>query len=363
MFILLSSAATPRYKQDILRCLAAPLGAKVQFRYAKKYVADNVLQEIQGRLDNTIPLGDGVVCFVNTESPGISPLYPVRKVLIESVAIHGSTLSLTLRMRGFAYADPTLFTGTVGPASGNLSPRKNEQGNLGGKYFFSIPDPGQGQAGHGVSVEETIAQWERIVEQLQGTPTFATEAFFWTVLGMGDPAQKVSRDETFRTWNENLKPDVYRSLLIYHYRPQSGDVPDAKLAVKVGGPLESGSPEVIEIDSRYDLKRWFFRTESRDQVTHYGWIRIRANDTWDLDLPALMPGSWFSLVGKALLAGTFIAGPAVATAIGRHSDQFEFTLGGQPHWGLCAEISFSLFAGWVAAFLVLFYSGVPRVRS
>lgn len=34
MFILLSSSARPRYREDILRCLAAPEGTCVQFRYS-----------------------------------------------------------------------------------------------------------------------------------------------------------------------------------------------------------------------------------------------------------------------------------------------------------------------------------------
>jgi hypothetical protein len=260
-------------------------------------------------------------------------------------------------MRGFALANPTTFTEVVGPASNNVSPRKNDRGNLSGKFFFSIPDPQQGSSLQGLSVEETVAQWERIVEQLHGTPAFGEEPFFWAVLGVGDPSHILPREETFRAWEQNLKPKVYRSLLIYHYRPQTGDDPNAKLAVKVGWPLESASPEVIEIDSRYDLKRWFFRTDSTDQLTHYGWIRIRAANTWDLDLPAVLPGFWFSLIGKALLAGTFIAAPAITTAIGRQSDRIEFTLGGQLHMGLVTEIVVSLFAGWVAAFLVLLFSG------
>src|SRR5260370_772204 len=165
MYILLSSAATPRYKQDILRCLAAPLGAKVQFRYAKKYVAENILEQIQKGPNKTKALGEGIVCFVNTEPPGVSPLLPVRKVEIKAVVVHGSTISLTLRMQDFALADPTEFTNAVGAVADNVSPRKNDQGNPVGKYLFSIPDPQQKQAVQGLSIGQTVALWERIVEQ------------------------------------------------------------------------------------------------------------------------------------------------------------------------------------------------------
>jgi len=362
MYIVLSSAATPRYRQDILRCLAAPLGATVQFRYAKKYVANDVLQEIEGRPDNAAPLGEGIVCFIDGQPAGVSPLFPVRKILIEAVVNHGSTISLTLRMQGFAFAEAPAFTKAVDAASKNASPRKNEEGKLSGKFFFAVPSSQRGPAIEGLSVDETIAQWERIVEYLQGTATFADEPFFWTVLGLGMPSQKSPRDERFRIWEEKLQPNVYRCLLIYHYRPQSGgELPDAGLTVKVGGPVESASPEEIGLDSRYDLKRWFFRTDARDQSTHYGWIRIRSNKTWDLDLPAILPGSPFGLIAKVFGAGIFIAAPAIISLIDRHADEIVWTLGGQPHMGLWVKCLLSLISGWVAAWLVL--CGVPRVRS
>ena len=39
MLLCLSSAAMPRYKQDILRALAMPAGARLQFRYNLRWVA------------------------------------------------------------------------------------------------------------------------------------------------------------------------------------------------------------------------------------------------------------------------------------------------------------------------------------
>jgi hypothetical protein len=126
------------------------------------------------------------------------------------------------------------------------------------------------------------------------------------------------------------------------------------------GLLEGRSPAVIEIDSSYDLKRWLFRAHSRDWTTHYGWFRIRSNDEWNLDLPVVLPGSWTSWVGRALLVGTFIAGPSIATAVNQHRGEIGFQLGGIPDWGLIITTSLSLILGWAAAFLRLL--NLPRVR-
>lgn len=362
MFLLLSSAASPRYKQDILRCLAAPMNARIQFRYARELVAPAVLDQISRHANQPGPLGDGLVCFLNTQPDGLLPLYPVRKVRIETVTVHGSTLSLALRMQDFAHhQNPADFTEHVSSATSGLSPHKDNQGVVQGPYFFSVPDNAQQPPLGGLSLGHSIALWETVARQLQGTDTFQGEAFFWTVLGVSDPVHAVTGEEGFHAWDDDLQPSVSRALLIYHYRPQGEDMPGAELLVQVGGPLEGRSPEKIEIDSSYDLKRWLFRTDAKDWRTHYGWIRIRSNDQWNLDLPANLPGSWFSLAGKAILAGTFIAGPSIASTVLQHSGEITFRLGGEPHWGLITTVVLSLVLGWSAAFLFLL--NLPRVRA
>jgi len=39
MFVCLSSGSSARYREDILRALAMPVGSRLQFRYDQKWVA------------------------------------------------------------------------------------------------------------------------------------------------------------------------------------------------------------------------------------------------------------------------------------------------------------------------------------
>src|SRR5436309_1051804 len=119
MFVLLSSQASPRYKEDILRCLAAPVNGIVQFRYRKDIVTDEVIAEINQRGRQRGPLGDAIVCFVDTAPQGVSPILPVRLVTVVSVTVHGTTVSLILRMKGLAEAETGPFTEQISQLSGN----------------------------------------------------------------------------------------------------------------------------------------------------------------------------------------------------------------------------------------------------
>ena len=45
LILLLSSGQRPRYRDDIIRALALPTGARLQFRYNKMYVAQAFVDE------------------------------------------------------------------------------------------------------------------------------------------------------------------------------------------------------------------------------------------------------------------------------------------------------------------------------
>jgi hypothetical protein len=157
MYVLLSSQASPRYKEDILRCLAAPLNGIVQFRYRKNIVTDALIAEINQRGPQSGPLGEAIVCFVDTNPQGASPILPVRLVTIVFATAHGTTVSLTLRMKGLADAETGPFTQQISQLSGNVNPvRQND--TLTGHFFFKLTDdPAQ------ITFQKTLSQWERVV--------------------------------------------------------------------------------------------------------------------------------------------------------------------------------------------------------
>jgi hypothetical protein len=45
MLMLLSSCKRKRYRDDILRCLAAPKGTRVQFRYTQDIIEESIWEK------------------------------------------------------------------------------------------------------------------------------------------------------------------------------------------------------------------------------------------------------------------------------------------------------------------------------
>jgi hypothetical protein len=63
MFVLLSSGAQKRYRDDILRCMAAPVGSIIQFRYNREIVGKSILQK-----PDAVHGKQGIVCNLDLES-------------------------------------------------------------------------------------------------------------------------------------------------------------------------------------------------------------------------------------------------------------------------------------------------------
>jgi hypothetical protein len=80
--MLTSSDARPRYALDILSVLAAPEGTKLQFRYEKQYVAD----DLQKLIANGKAIGqEAIVAFVGKVATPDAYFLPVRLVHIMEV--------------------------------------------------------------------------------------------------------------------------------------------------------------------------------------------------------------------------------------------------------------------------------------
>jgi hypothetical protein len=86
LLFLLSSDASPRYKQDILRCLAAPIGTSVQFRYDKIYIPGDLFKKLSDEAAQ-FPMG-GIVCSVASTGHGVLPIVPIRTVKVQKPRIH-----------------------------------------------------------------------------------------------------------------------------------------------------------------------------------------------------------------------------------------------------------------------------------
>jgi hypothetical protein len=174
MLILLSSDYSPRYKQDILRCLAAPIGATVQFRYDRVHISDSVLTQFRSA---RYPMAASV-CSVASKGVGLLKLIPVRAVDILLTREHGSTVSVALKMKDVLLAEPDAFTKALDGLSKGQSPRKESEGSSPvGKYFFEID-----ALPHDVQQGSSLKIWEQTVALLREQQGYEDEPFFWTIL-------------------------------------------------------------------------------------------------------------------------------------------------------------------------------------
>lgn len=335
MFILLSSASSAQYREDILRCLAAPVGSHLQFRYDKKWVAEGILEQIKkGTLG---PSASGIVCWVDMEGNGPLTMIPVRAVKILQVNLHGRSLSMLLEMSDFHYAEPIPFTSEVFSLSGNASPQC-KAGKPEGKYFFEISTlPPSLRTG------TTVGDWEELVSLLRQQKPFQDEAFFWVAVGIETEGNQLNTEVLSRWSTEPISKPF--DLLVYHYQPRQAPAVESKLAVITSSDLVTIDPPELEVDSRYDLKRWRFEPVLDKYRTREGWIRIRTNNKWDLDLKIRVKSSWGRGVFKSTVAGVLIAIPSILSIATQRDVTTEMRL-------ILSGIS--VVAGFLAAAAVVF---------
>ena len=335
MYVLLSSAATKRYRDDILRCMAAPVGAQIQFRYGERLVGESIKSDIKG-IRNSL----GVVCNVNIDvkldAKGTHPLTPVRGVIIERVWTTGSTISISIIMGEFAHAqDINRFTTQASLHSGGQTPANADPDAEGGEglWFFQIPTQPDT-----LSLNGEISTFERITMQLCDLSHLKKEPFFWTVLGL--------RQGLANSIEERIDFNKVYTLLIYVFCPRGTNQPDGigQLLVQSGLILTSlRSPEIV-VDAPYDVKRWPFKV-NRPSVAFRdsSWLRIgqevlRADSLkklerrermtleeidrelrrslsgsmdWEIDLPLQFRFSWLRVAWINLVLGALLAAPFI----------------------------------------------------
>jgi len=79
------------------------------------------------------------------------------------------------------------------------------------------------------------------------------------------------------------------------------------MEVNLGSLLQSVAPPDTRIDSRYDLKSWWFSTSDNTQRPQPTWLRIRTADSWDMDLTITVGASYW----RPVVSGALVAVPAI----------------------------------------------------
>lgn len=338
MLILLSSTSAARYREDVLRCLSAPLGSALQFRYRRSLLSDELLL----RLENEKLSGPGLVCFLDSDAVDALPVVPVRFVEVTDVRAHGTTISVALEMREFAYAETSTFTEELGKAAKGMNPHRVGQ-DVVGKYFFDSSD-----ALTSVKASASVDGWEQTVSTVRARDPFKSEPFFWTVLGVEQEGQTLATERLSKWPMTPIRGSF--SILIYHYQESGAPSPNSTLSLLGGKAIENIGHSELRIDSRYDLKRWRFEPRTAGYFATETWLRFGVANTWDLDLSLEIGGSLWLNLAKSAIVGTLIAIPSIVALAPQKDLDFGMKL---------ILLSLCLLAGFGAALAVVF--GIEKI--
>jgi hypothetical protein len=385
MYILLSSGAQKRYRDNVAACLAAPIGGTIQFRYNLGIVEPGVRTSVNAETGRLAAEGkQALVCYIDigTKSEsGEHPIVPVRMVRLSQISTVGSIVVVDLAIEGVGFAEnPRDFQGEIHRYhQAPLDSAVNAESARSGCWFFEMKDELKF-----VRSSTKLADWEQVGEQLATTEGFANVGFFWTVLGIHKGSAKDGPSEpSFSEWPSSLKMDTTYTLSIYLARPGNRDPSSVRsktawmgqLLVRTEPSHNSLSRDEIVIDSPYDLKRWSFQIKRPSLTFHDpGWLRIgeevldesslnqqdggaRSTDQkrrelqtslkgiadWELDLPLSFDRPWkkVSIVGGLL--GVLLAVPSLV-AIAVPADQTLKQKVGAIVIALAAAIGGSVFA-------------------
>jgi len=329
MIILLSSAVRRQYKEDILRSLAAPVGAKLRFRYRQDLIEPDLL----GALDGATAL----ICFIEEKTVGQKGVFvvPVREARIAAVHSHGSTRSIDLDLRGFVCAeDEAEFQEALFRGRESAVPRFGDaaRSDGSGQFVFQLDDiPVL------IRTDVSVSQWEGVVARLASRSAFSGEEYFWGVLGITEKANRPQDTDSFSAAEKRkLLPGHYYRLLTYHYHPDAdrSQTTTPPMAVTHGTGIEVQGPSEIAVESGYDLKEIAFKAVNDMPVTRHTWIRIGPKDRWSVGLELRIRGArpWISF----LVIAVSLAAPSTLLVF---SDSMYVRVGGSLIAAICAAMA------------------------
>ena len=265
MLLLISSSARLRYHDDIVRVLAHPEGTDFRFRYEFKYVADDVVNDIRaGRCSGETAL----VCYLADRYGSAAAVVPCRFATLTSANFIGTSIILTLRAANFVKnIDDQLLRKLMTTEEVVLLPNQGSDAELPlGKFVFRIATSFSDNL---ASSNESMSAFEATTKSLRyvgfggRTPTpFYSVRDIAEVVDTGDHAKLLSPAEG----RFLCKSGQRYSVEVYSYAPESDEkqTDSCFLEVKSEAPeIRFSSDRKAELDSRYDLNRVVFSTESK----------------------------------------------------------------------------------------------------
>lgn len=313
MYICLSSGTRPRYRQDILRAIAMPKGAQLQFRYDRRWIASDVLASLSSTKGQP-----ALIAYVDQADPTKVPeVVPCRYASIKDVVEHGSTVSILFSLEEFAFAqDSIAFNRGLQTQSANTLPSWQSDNSLKGAYWLKLSsDPQQ------VIQSKKLDDWESIVTQLAERSDFKEENNFYVIEGMY-PAGKEKKDD-FQPHGYELIPEKEYEIRTYHFHPKTNPKGSKIRFDSANDSVKFISSRVLHLDSRYDLKRVRLRAAKtqKEEASLISLTRVQTSpngdesEEWDFDLPLHIKGSYWPTLAIGVFVGILLAAPQVTAAL------------------------------------------------
>jgi hypothetical protein len=313
MFILLSSGASPRYRQDILRAIAIPKGGRLQFRYDSKWIEAKVRDLLSKNGARGTP---ALIVYIDQhDKTKVTELIPCRFATVVDVLCHGSTVSVILALEEIGHAEGLAAFNNELKSMCSTLPTWRPKGSISGTYWFDIS-----QEPKTVARSTTLATWERIVEQIAERPDFADESFFYKVEGFYQIGRESSQSHERGIYE--LAAGREYELRIYHFHPKRAPEQTRLRLATASKSLEFTTNPQLNLDSRYDMKRARFKAgrPSKTENSVLSVYRVTSDrqdalGTWEIDLPFRINGSFWNTLGYGVLLGVLLAGPQVVAAL------------------------------------------------
>lgn len=322
MIICLSSGSSPRYRQDVIRALALPIGSNLQFRYEKRWVSDGLLKKIQ---DRSIVGQEVIIAYADQSIPddggtpkGDIQLVPVRLAKVTYAAVLGRTTLLIFSVGKFVFAsDLNAFNDEAMNLTGKSLP-KWVDGKPQGKYCTELSN----RPTNFLEIQD-LGQWEQVVAQLANRKDFEQERAFITVLGLmtEDEIREMGAELKHKPWVKELQANKNRELLIYHYYPTTLPT-DLQITIHTGPELKSQSSPTCTLDSRYDLKRFHLESGDPPFGSQGSWINIilegqDKTNRLEMEISVKVKGNQLRRIGIAFAIAIGLTGAQIGPLLTR----------------------------------------------
>lgn len=348
--LCLSSAVHRRYRDDVLRAMALPLGAALTFRYEESIIDDDLREPLE---KNELRDATALLAHVDLPEPPRNPsaIIPVRYAQLSQSLHAGSFYTLRFLLRDFAHAaDLAAFRKQL---PGTLPAYDTTESSWGGLWCVSVT-PNLSCVERG----EDLNLWQATARQLSAHASFAREHFYLHLLGVrgiSDVGLVKPESGVYR-----LKADCDYELQIVHYSPTDDEHADPQQDIKhvvtvssYDDTLSVRSTPTQPIDCPYDLKRVRFSTHhlggKRDSRLAIESFELPLADhpfpQLQLEMVAKVLGNWKATAGLGIGIGLLLA---LTQLIGFWSNTDKAVAQTLPVAG--AILFFGLLTGLIAAF-------------